>query len=143
MSTLALVVLAVCLCAFSNIVMTDWIEYIHTWVILAYISYMFETHQTDPKPAQILSTHPSLYLLAQSNSKPPQSGNSGLSSNGFSSVTFYRTKSVNQKEMQSFDRPSNHHAEARRPGQPIPPFSPRDAECPWVGHNRSIYPMTV
>ncbi len=32
---------------------------------------MFENCQTDPKPAQILSTRPSQYLPAQSNSKPP------------------------------------------------------------------------
>lgn len=37
-----------------------------------------------------------------------------------------------------FRRPSNHHAEAQRPGQPTPPFTPRDAERPWEGHNRSI-----
>ncbi len=32
---------------------------------------MFETRQTDPKPAPFLSTRPSQYLPAQSNSKPP------------------------------------------------------------------------
>ncbi|KAL1270558.1 hypothetical protein QQF64_029574 [Cirrhinus molitorella] len=31
---------------------------------------------------------------------------------------------VSQKEMQSFDRPSNHHAEARSPGQPTPHSPP-------------------
>ena len=34
-----------------------------------------------------------------------------------------------------FHRPSNHHGEAQRPGQPTPPFTPRDAERPWEGHN--------
>ncbi len=38
---------------------------------LAYIIYTFENRQTDPKPAHILSTRPSQYLPAQSNSKPP------------------------------------------------------------------------
>ncbi len=130
MSTLALVVLVVCLCAFSNIVMTDWIEYIHTWVILAYISYMFETHQTDPKPAQILSTHPSLYLPTQSNSKPPQSGNTGLSLNGFSSVTFYSTKSLSIKRRCSLS--TDPPIIMLKPGVQASPFLHSAPEMPSV-----------
>ncbi len=39
--------------------------------------------------------------------------------------------------MQSFDRPSNHHAEAWSPGH-----ASIYTERLWAGHNRSIYPMT-
>ncbi|XDV50777.1 hypothetical protein PO909_019789 [Leuciscus waleckii] len=68
----------------------------------------------------------------------------GLSSNSFSGSDFLLYEiAVNQKEMQPFDRPSNHHTEARSPGQPTPPFTPRDTERLWAGHYRSIYPMTV
>ena len=44
-----------------------------------------------------------------------------------------------------FRRPSNHHAGAQRPGQPTPPFTLWDTECPWEGHNRSIilWPSTL
>ena len=44
-----------------------------------------------------------------------------------------------------FCRPFNHHSEAQRPGQPTPPFTLRDAERLWEGHNRSIiqWPSTV
>ncbi len=63
----------------------------------------------------------------------------GLSSSSFSASDFLKYKiAVNQKETQSFDGPSNHHAEARSPAH-----SSIHAERPWAGHNRSIYPMTV
>ncbi len=38
---------------------------------------MFKNLQTDPKPAQILSSRPSQYLPAQSNSKSPNWGGNG------------------------------------------------------------------
>ena len=37
-----------------------------------------------------------------------------------------------------FRRPSNHHAEAQRPGPPTPPFTPREVARPWEGPNRSV-----
>ena len=50
--------------------------------------------------------------------------------------TFYSSKSLSINSV--FRRPSNQHTEAQCPGQPTSPFTPRDAECPWEGHNRSI-----
>ena len=51
----------------------------------------------------------------------------GLSLNSFGDFLQYKI-AVIQQEMQSFDRPSNHHTEAQRPGQPTPPFTPRAME---------------
>ncbi len=83
-STLAPVMFAVCVCVCVCVhlvtLVDDWLDavYVHLGLYvnqLAYIIYMFQNHQTDPKPAQILSTRPSQYWPAQSNSKPAQSGN--------------------------------------------------------------------
>lgn len=67
---------AVCV-LFSNGMMIDWMEYMHTWGGFLFVNQLvykiliFESRQTDPKHAQILSTHPNLFLPAQSNSKLP------------------------------------------------------------------------
>ncbi len=61
----------------------------------------------------------------------------GLNSNSFSVSDFLQYKiAVNQKEMQSFDRPSNHNAEARSPAH-------SSMSIHGAGHNHSIHPMTI